>query len=425
MLPLRSEWDADIQLAVDSGQRYQTMDGFGAALTGSAAYVIYNYLDETARSQLLRTLFDPDEGIGLSYLRLTVGASDFSRFDYTYNDLPTGTTDPDLSEFDLRIEEEYLIPVLQEILAIRPDLKIMATPWSPPAWMKTNNDLAGGELRTDFQDAFANYFVKYIQAMAAHQIPIHALTVQNEPLYAAPYPSMKMSATRQQDFIKNHLAPTLSAAGLDPEIIIYDHNWDNTTYPLSILNDPATKALIAGTAFHCYAGDVSAMSSVHAAHPDKGLYFTECSGGDFSPNFATNLAWNTENLLVGATRNWAKTILLWNLALDEQHGPRNGGCQDCRGVVTVNSSNGVVQRNVEYYLLGHLAKFVQAGAERIETPNTRAEGLSQVAFRNPDSSRVLLLFNHEPQKQKVAVRVEEEKAFVLEIDAGMLVSCRW
>ena len=425
-LPLLEEWEADLTIELDSQTTLQVMDGFGAALTGSSAHVINTHLNNSERTSLLRSLFDPADGIGISYIRLTVGASDFSRFDYTYNDLPPGETDPQLANFDLSVEEENLIPVLQEIISIRPDIKIMATPWSPPSWMKSNDALyPGGMLLPIYEEVFAAYLVKYIQAMAGYGIPIHSITVQNEPLYAAPYPSMEMDAARQRDFIKNQLGPALHDAGLSTEILIYDHNWDNTDYPISILDDAAAKDFITGSAFHCYAGDVSAMSSVHAAHPDKGIYFTECSGGEFSPDFSNNLAWNAENLLVGATRNWAKTILLWNLALDEQNGPRNGGCQDCRGVVEINSGNGVIKRNVEYYLLGHMAKFIQPNAIRMASPNTRPQGVSQVAFQNADSSQVIVLFNHQATEMEIAVQTKQDKAFVVTMAPGSLVTCRW
>lgn len=414
-----------ITVNIDTATTLQTMEGFGAALTGSSAFVLKEHLNDTRRGNLLRELFTPEAGIGISFLRVTIGASDFSLADYSYNDLPNGEVDPDQSRFSLGQDMEHLIPVLQEIMAIRPDLKIMATPWSAPAWMKTNGDLRnGGQLRNDLQGSYARYLVRYLQAMAAAGIPIHALSVQNEPLLASGYPTMEMSASQQSDFIRNHMGPALATAGLTTKIIIYDHNWDDIEYPLSILNDEATKAFVAGTAFHCYAGDVSAMSQVNAQHPDRGIYFTECSGGDFSPDFATNLSWNSDNLIVGATRNWAKNVLFWNLALNENSGPRNGGCMNCRGVVTINTSSGNVGRNVEYYLLGHIAKFVQPGAVRLPTPTLRGQGISQVAFLNPDRSRVLVAFNHNGQSSTLRV-TEGGDSFVHTLAAGSLTTFNW
>jgi len=260
--------------------------------------------------------------------------------------------------------------------------------------------------------------------MADAGIPIYALSVQNEPLLGSGYPTMEMSAGQQTEFIRDHLGPALAAAGLDTKIIIYDHNWDDIQYPLSILDDLAAKDFIAGTAFHCYAGDVSAMSQVNTQHPDRGIYFTECSGGDFSPDFGTNLSWNTDNLLVGATRNWAKTVLFWNLALNENSGPQNGGCTDCRGVVTINAGNGSISRNVEFYLLGHVAKFVQPGAVRLPSPTLRRKGISHDTFLNPDRTRVLVAFNHNGQTTTLRVS-EGGESFEHSLAAGALVTFNW
>ena len=378
-----SSIDSDVLIQVDPSIEYQEMEGFGASLTGSSAFVIRNHLTELQQDELLKDLFHPEQGIGLSFIRLTVGASDFSLSDFTYNDLAAGDEDLEQEGFDLSIEDEHLVPVLQKILQINPNLKIMASPWSAPAWMKDNGSLDnGGRLLEAYYDSYALYFLKYVQAMKDRGIPIHSLTVQNEPLYAAPYISLEMSAAEQKIFIRDHLGPLFKANDINVKIILYDHNWDRPDYPLEILDDPVLLNYVAGTAFHCYAGDVSAMSQVYMSHPDLGIYFTEYSGGDFSPNYANNLSWNTENLLVGATRNWSKTVLFWNLALDENHGPKNGGCADCRAVVTVNASSSEVTKNEEYVLLGHLSKFVKYGARRIESNNTRNQDISQVAFKN-------------------------------------------
>ncbi|MFK7934611.1 MAG: glycoside hydrolase family 30 beta sandwich domain-containing protein [Saprospiraceae bacterium] len=422
LLPYETVTDADVNITIEEGTAYQTMEGFGAALTHSSAFVIQTHLEEAEQNQLLEDLFDTENGIGISYIRLTIGASDFSIADFTYNDLAAGESDIAQNNFNLSMEDEYLIPLLQKILTINPAIKIMASPWSAPAWMKENETLkGGGHLKTDFQASYANYFIKYIQAMEAKNIPIHAITIQNEPLYAAPYISMEMSAAEQKSFIRDHLGPQFEANNITTKIIIYDHNWDDINYPLEILNDAATKPYIAGTAFHCYAGDVSAMSQVYNAHPDAGIYFTECSGGDFAPDYGANLSWNSENLLMGATRNWAKAVLFWNLALDENSGPKNGGCDDCRAVVTINSSTKTVTKNEEYVLLGHITKFVQSGAKRIETRNARGEDISQVAFKNPTGSIVVVVFNHKEEPQKVQFQYQQDD-FNYEIESGMLAT---
>ncbi|MFZ4796831.1 MAG: glycoside hydrolase family 30 protein [Bacteroidia bacterium] len=416
---------ADVNINIDALQYRQTMDGFGAALTGSSAYVLMKNLNATQRNNILKDLFDPINGIGLSYLRLTIGASDFSLNNFTYNDISLDQKDTALTSFSIATEEEYVIPVLKEILAINPNVQIMASPWSAPAWMKLNKSLIkGGKLDPTFYTTYANYFVKYINAFASYGININAITIQNEPLYAAPYLSLEMSALEQADFIKIAIGPAFTKNNIQTKIIIYDHNWDRPDYPLTVLADSAARKYISGTAFHCYGGNVSAMSQVSAQYPDKGIYFTECSGGEWSKNFGSNLAWNTENLIIGSPRNDAKNVLFWNLALDENFGPRNGGCQDCRGVISVNSINNQIQKNVEYYLLGHASKFVQFNAKRIVTADTRSAGISQVAYINTDGSKVLLAYNYQTISQKIQIN-ENGKSFNYSIEPGSLVTFKW
>lgn len=382
-------------ITLDPSEKLQEIEGFGAALTGSSAYLINRKMTSPQRKTLLEDLFDREKGIGISYLRMTIGASDFSLEDYTYDDMPAGETDAALQQFTIAKDQEDVVPVLKEVVGIAPEIRIMGSPWTAPAWMKTNGSLKGGSLKADFYDAYAQYFVKYVQAYAAEGISIDAVTPQNEPLYfTAGYPCMEMQASDQLTFIKDHLGPAFSAAGLTTKIITYDHNWDNTQYAISILDDPAAKAYVAGSAFHAYAGNVSAMSVVHSAHPDKGLYFTEISGGEWATNFSDNLQWNMANIFMGTTKNWSKNVLLWNLALDESHGPTNHGCQDCRGVVTIQSANGSVTRNVEYYSIAHFSKFVRPGAFRISsTPFQNGTNLDNVAFVNPDGTKVLVVAN--------------------------------
>ncbi len=424
-LPFTDEAEGDVSITIDDTQVKQEIDGFGAALTGSSVHVLTTDLDESQRAELLKDLFDPTEGIGIKFIRLTMGSSDFSLSDYTYNDQSAGQTDPTQSDFSLGFDNQDMIPLLQQILVINPEIRIMGTPWSPPAWMKTNNNMRnGGNLQTSFYQSYALYFVKYIEAMAAAGIPIHSITMQNEPLVATAYPSMEVSAEQQIVFIKDHLGPAFEAANIDTKIIIYDHNWDVPEYPLTVLGDADAKQYIAGSAFHCYAGDKEVMQDVQDAHPDKGIYFTECSGGEFSPDFSNNLSWNSRNLIIGSVRNSAKTVLFWNLALDQTNGPINGGCSNCRGVVTVNSGNGAITRNVEYYLLAHAGKFVQRGAVRIQTPDTEGQGIHQVAFLNPDNSRVLLALNADSNMKRLRVS-DDSGVFAYTMSGGMLATFVW
>lgn len=394
-------------IIVDPATTFQTIEGFGAALTGSSAWLINKKLTAPQRASLLSELFDPDKGIGISYLRMTIGASDFSLSDYTYDDMPPGESDFPLDHFSIDKDREDVVPVLKQIIGIAPNVRIMGSPWSAPAWMKTNGSLKGGKLKPEAYDVYARYFVKYIQAFAAEGIAIAAVTPQNEPLYfTANYPCMEMQAADQADFIANHLGPAFAQAGIETDIIVYDHNWDNTQYAISILNDPVAAAYVAGSAFHAYAGNVSAMSVVHAAHPDKGLYFTEISGGEWATDFGDNLQWNMMNIFIGTTRNWSKNALLWNLALDENHGPKNNGCQDCRGVVTIHSSNGTVTRNVEYYAIGHFSKFIRPGAVRIASEAAGAPDLHHVAFLDANENRILVVSNAATTPATFVVRCE-------------------
>ena len=377
-------------IKVSTSETYQTVKGFGYTLTGGSAEVI-NSLNSSKKQELLNDLFGSDENsIGISYLRISVGASDLSASPYTYNDLSSGETDEDLSEFSLEPDMDDVIPLLQEILEINPEIGIMATPWSPPVWMKDNKSTVGGSLLPQYYDVYANYLVKYIQEMEKLGIEIHALTPQNEPLHAGNNPSMHMTAPEQADFIKNSLGPAFEAAGLETDIIIYDHNADKPEYPISILNDPAARQYIAGSAFHLYAGDISALSTVHDAYPNKDIYFTEqytSSQGDFGGD----LKWHLRNVIIGSMRNWSKTALEWNLANNPNFGPHTeGGCTTCKGAVTVSSSSSYA-KNVGYYIIAHASKFVPPGSVRISS-NIPGD-LLNVAFRTPSGDKVLIVLN--------------------------------
>ncbi len=372
---------------------YQRLEGVGAAMTDSSAWLIDTKLTTVQRDALMDNLFTrTGYGIGLSYLRLPMGASDFALNSYTYDDMPVGQTDPTLANFSISHDTAYIIPVLQDALALNPQLRFMGSPWSAPAWMKTNENLNAGALLPAYRQAFADYHVKFVQAYTAAGIPIDAITPQNEPMNEnSSYPTMSMPAADQQTFVRDYLGPAFASAGLDTKILVLDHNWDLTNYALTILNDPAALAYVDGTAFHCYAGQVGNQSVVHTAYPDKGVWFTECSGGAWSTDFGDNMSWNLHNLVIGNFRNWGKSLLLWNVALDENAGPQNGGCTNCRGVVTIDSSSGDVTYNEEYYILGHVSKFVDPGAYRAESTNYGDGQPENVAFLNPDGSLALVV----------------------------------
>jgi glucosylceramidase len=374
---------------VDTTTTYQTIDGFGFALTGGSAQVI-NGLSSSVNSALIKELFSTDSaGIGISYIRLTLGASDMSAAPFTYDDDPDGT-DVNLQKFSIDMEKTDLIPTLKKILAINPNIKILACPWSAPAWMKTNNSLSGGSLLPQYYSVYANYFVKYIQAMKAEGITIDAVTPQNEPLNPSNNPAMVEQDTAEAKFIGSYLGPAFQKAGLSTKIICYDHNCDRSDYPIYVLNNTTANPYVDGSAFHLYAGDISALSIVHTAFPNKNIYFTEQS--TFSTgSFSGDLNWHVTNLIVGATRNWSRNVLEWNLASNQNYGPHtSGGCSTCQGAVTISGSTSVT-RNVSYYIIAHASKFVRPGAVRIASDASTT--LPNVAFKNTDGSKVLIVLN--------------------------------
>ncbi|MDB5208149.1 MAG: glucosylceramidase, partial [Flavisolibacter sp.] len=388
-LTLSSPVNSYNSIEIDSTQTYQTVDGFGYTLTGGSAFLI-NQLPAAAKASLLQELFSRDENaIGVSYLRISIGASDLSASVFSYDDMPAGQTDPTLANFSLSQDTIDVIPVLKQILAINPNIKIMGSPWSPPVWMKDNGNSKGGSLLPQYYAVYAQYFVKYIQQMKAKGITIDAITPQNEPLHPGNNPSMYMTALQQADFIKNHLGPAFQAAAITTKIIAYDHNADQPSYPITVLNDAGAKQYIDGSAFHLYAGDISALSTVHDAHPTKNLYFTEQWTGA-NGTFEGDLKWHTKNVVIGSMRNWSKVALEWNLANDPTYGPHTpGGCTECKGALTIN--NGLAAKNVAYYIIAHASKFVPAGSVRIAS-NIPA-GLPNVAFRTPEGKKVVIVLN--------------------------------
>jgi len=382
-------------ITVDGATTYQTMAGFGYTLTGGSAFVI-NRMAAAARDALLHELFGRDDAsLGVSYLRLSIGASDLDSAPFTYDEVAAGQTDPTLASFTIDAARADLIPVLKQILAINPSITLLATPWTAPRWMKDNGAYVGGSLLPAHYPAYAQYFVKYLRAMKAEGVTIAAIAVQNEPLNPKNNPSLVMTAADQRTFIRDHLGPALQAAGLTTKIFLYDHNADHPEYPISILADPAAKAFVDGSAFHLYGGTIDALTTVHDAHPDRNLYFTE-QWTSSTGHFDGDLRWHVKNLVVGAPRNWSRTVLEWNLANDETFGPHtDGGCTTCLGAVTIDSKSSAVRRNVAYYIVGHLSRFVDPGSVRVASTVTGAKttSLPNVAFRTPAGRYVLVVLN--------------------------------
>ena len=410
---------------VDTGITYQAMVGFGAAITDASAWLIQTKLSPSQREALLQELFGRANGIGLSFTRLTIGASDFSRTHYTFDDVPAGETDSALAHFSIDANRADVLPVVKRAVAINRDLRVMASPWSAPAWMKTTGSLIKGTLRAEAYPAFADYLRRYVQAYQAEGVPIFAITLQNEPHFEPEnYPGMRLTPAQRASLVGNHVGPLFDRAGIATRILDWDHNWDEPESPLAVLEDSSARRYVAGVAWHCYNGDVAAQTPVHDAFPEKEVYFTECSGGQWAPNWADNLVWYTRTLIIESTRGWAKGVLLWNLALDESHGPHLGGCGDCRAVVTIDSRTGAVTRNEEYYALAHASRFVRPGAKRIAS-TTDVDSLETVAFRNgDDGSTVLIVVNTGKLGRTFAVR-SGGRSFRFTLSPGAVVTFRW
>ncbi len=387
---------------IDPATKYQTIDGFGFALTGGSAYLIQQKLTKAQKDSLLADLFSAS-GIGVSYLRISMGASDLDDHVFSYCDLPTNQQDPNLEKFDIAPDKENLIPVLKEILQLNPQLKIMATPWSPPVWMKTNLNSKGGSLKSDFYKSYANYFTKYISAMENEGIKIEAITLQNEPENPNNNPSMLMTAEEEALFVKQFIGPAFASANIKTKILVFDHNADHPEYPISVLDDNGAANYVDGSAFHLYLGDVTALAKVHLAHPDKNIYFTEQWTGA-KGQFSGDLDWHTKNIIIGATKNWAKAVIEWNLASDKNYGPHtDGGCTECLGAVTIDNG---YSKNVSYYIIAQASKFVKSGSARVRS--TENLSLPSVAFLTPSGEKVLIILNESKSPTTISIKMTDK-----------------
>ena len=414
-------------IVIDRSLQMQSIDGFGFALTGGSAELLMK-MSAPARAKILHQLFASDEdNLGVSYLRLSIGASDLNSFVFSYDDLAAGETDPGLTKFDLGQDRKDVIPVLKEILAIAPEIRILGSPWSAPAWMKTNNNVRGGALKEDCYPVYAAYLVKYVQAMKREGIAIDAITIQNEPLNSKNTPSMQWTVNQQAAFLKDHLYPAFTKAALTTKVILFDHNTDRPDYPLTLLSDPVISRFADGSGFHHYGGDMSAMSMVHLARPDKNVYFTEQMIVERPGSATINIAATVKRMLIDTTRNWSRNVILWNLAADPDNGPHtgNGGCGMCQGALTLERD--AVSLNLAYYTIAHAAKFVRPGSVRIgstergdrsvgltedeERPGVKrmavienTQVLPNVAFRTPEGKIVLIVVNDTQSVTSFAVQ---------------------
>lgn len=407
-------------IKIDLYKSYQSMQGFGFALTGGSAEHIMR-MDETAKLKLIKELFGKNKGeIGLSYLRISLGASDLDAQAFSYNDLPKGEKDINQEKFSIDPDRKYLIPLLKEILKINPELTLMASPWSPPTWMKTNGATIGGELDPAFYDSYALYFVKYIQAMKVEGIYIDAITLQNEPLHPGNNPSMHMTPIEQANFVKKSLGPLFKEKGIETKIIVYDHNADKPEYPIEVLSDQEANPYINGSAFHLYGGDIENLSKVHLAFPEKDIYFTEqwySSEGEFDED----LLWHMREILIGGSRNWASAIIEWNLSSNPELTPHTpGGCTQCLGAISIDGDE--IRRNAGYYVMAHAAPFVVKGSKRIQS--SFSEEIPNVSYLTPQNKVILILMNNSKQTLSFNVMQDQTK-FSDRIEVGGVKTYIW
>jgi glucosylceramidase len=406
-------------IEVDDSRTFQPIEGFGFALTGGSAYLLAG-LPAADRAELLEELFGlTEDAVGLSCLRLSIGASDLGWRDFTYWDLEPGTADPDLARFNLAVCDPEVVPVMQQILRINPALKIIASPWTAPPWMKTNDSFIAGSLKPECYAAYARYFVKYVEVMRGNGIHVSAVTPQNEPHNPKNEPSMVMTAAEQAEFIRGHLGPALRKGAPETEILCWDHNCDEPDYPLAVLGDAGARAYVGGVAWHLYNGSPEAMSKVWAHYPDKKVYFTEqwVSSHD---DFMGALRWHTKNVIIGTLRNWSRTALEWNLASDPEfalHTPN--GAVGALGGVTIGDT---IKRNPGYYLMAHAARFIRPGSVRVHS--SEVDPLPNVACLTPDSRMVMVVMNDADGARRF--RLQHQGAWAtLELGAGEVATLRW
>lgn len=391
-------------VTLDPSTTYQTVDGFGAAMTWASCYNL-GRMTPAARSEFLKSLFGAD-GLGIGLIRVTIGASDFNVEEYTWCDKPG------IENFAMHpSDRDVVLPVLKEIVAINPEIKVIASPWSCPRWMKRRSvtdesdwySWTSGSLRPVYYPDYARYFVKWIQAMQAEGIGIDAVTVQNEPLNHGNSMSLYMTWAEQRDFIKTALGPAFEEAGLKTKILVFDHNYnydnqaDQKNYPLRIYADPEASKYVAGSAWHNYGGSVTELDNIVRNAPDKEIYFTEASIGTWNYSFDKCLLDDFDAIFLQTLARGCKGVTLWNMVLDEKRGPyspADGSCKTCYGAVTLLSASGaIIDRTTHYYNIAHASKVIRPGAVRIDAKGETGGGLNYQAYKNPDGSFGVLVLN--------------------------------
>lgn len=423
-------------IALDSAVRFQQIDGFGAAITGSTCYNLLQ-MDKDERSAFLYETFSPNNKMGYSYVRVAIGCSDFSLSEYTCCD------EKGIEHFALTDEEtKYVIPVLKEIKQINPLLKIMGSPWTCPRWMKVEDPVSkkpynlwtGGHLNPDYYDDYGTYFVKWIQAFEQAGLPVYSVTPQNEPLNRGNSASLFMGWKEQADFVKTSLGPKIKAAGLKTKIYAFDHNYDydriedQQSYTIRLYEDAGVAPYLAGAAYHNYSGDKAELNRVHDAYPAKELVFTETSIGTWNDgrNLKKRLMEDMREVGLGTVNNWCRGVIVWNLMLDSERGPnREGGCQTCYGAVDIDKSDyKTITRNSHYYVIGHFSSVVKPGAYRIGSSGYKADGLVYSGFINPDNSYAFVVLN-DADVNRNFILSDGETIFEVKLPPYSVASYRW
>ena len=387
---------------IDDHREYQTVAGFGAAWTDSAAYLLGQVANPAARQRAMRELFTRrDGGIALNFMRVPIGSSDLARSHYSYDDQPPGHTDLTLAHFSIARDRRDVLPLLRTARRLNPRLRLVASPWSPPGWMKTSDSLVGGSLRPRDAYVFAEYLVKFLRAYRRAGVPVQYLTLQNEPRYLpSDYPGMRMTALQQRRLLERDVLPALVASGLGTRVLVYDHNWDHPQYPVTVLSSPmvADSPLIAGIAWHGYGGTPGVQALLAARFPHLGQYETEHSGG----TWVHDQVRSDFEEIIEVLRNAGRAYVKWSIALNQHLGPHDGGCGTCTPLVTVDTRTGAVHRDVEFATLGQFSRFIRSGARRVYSSD--ATGIESVALINPDGSHVLVAFNDTARRNDFQVQ---------------------
>ncbi len=406
-------------IAIDSAETYQSVLGFGAAFTDAACFLI-DKLKTDEKKEFLTSIFSPS-GLRLNCCRICIGSSDYATKAYSYAD---SGPDPELKSFTVEHDRAYIVPIIREARKLNPELFLLASPWSPPGWMKAGGDMLGGSMRRRYLAAYADYFDKFLDAYGEMGVDVGAVSVQNEvdTDQEGLMPACIWTQSTESLFVAEHLGPKIAKRNPSPRIWILDHNYDLWGRVLSQLAEPAVSKRVDGVAWHGYAGHPSAMSVVHRAYPEKHMYWTEGGPEDLKdPALATNWGfWGSR--FTAILRNWARCIIAWNLALDENGCP-NIGPFPCAGLVTIHSATHEISPSGQYWALAHFSTAVHRDALRIGSRGG-PKGVAHVAFRNPDGTCVLILTN--PGKERVVrVVMDAGKAAGIRVPRDSMVTALW